>query len=87
MYVLYLLHPECTITAVPPESILSGVTNLEYVKPHNRSAPGTHDWVVATGPDADKPSTNDAELAALHAKFTIDVKPVQFFLGNNITET
>ena len=27
----------------------------------------------------------DAELKTLHAKFTIDVKPAKFFLGNNIT--
>jgi len=27
----------------------------------------------------------DAELAALHAAFTIDIKPVSFFLGGNIS--
>ena len=27
----------------------------------------------------------DAELEALHVKFTIDIKPAKFFLGNNIT--
>ena len=30
-------------------------------------------------------SAADAELEALHAAFTIEVKPARFFLGNNVT--
>ena len=30
-------------------------------------------------------SLADAELATLHAAFTIDVKPAHFFLGNNVS--
>jgi len=32
----------------------------------------------------DNSALADAELDALHAAFTIDVKPAAFFLGNNV---
>ena len=47
-----------------PDFLLSGPSNLCHVLPHNRTAPAIHEWQIASGPGADKPSSDTAEQLA-----------------------